>query len=340
MATPVPSLGPIPTINALTVWFTTFGPPQLFVADRGGEFHSAEVESFLKIWGVTPTFSEAYNPQANGQAEAAVKIASRMLFTALCDLSKTTGGTRYPYKAWVGQLNPVVMSYNMAPNRITGLSPYEIMFGRAPSVPLPHPERSVPLATEEALQDHLLALKMALHTSQRQVTEKLTERRNQIKRMFDKFRRPLTIEEGDYAYIYYPRTMMLPKLHPKAYGPFKVEHISRMPGTQEPVGITVNLGTEEAPRLKRFARARVHPLSYTHRDINWPALAKFADKCRNGTQGFIDNDSRPTDDAALVQGGQRRIAQENLIGVNEFEAHSSELINYIAQEQFNRLYDP
>ena len=88
------------------------------------------------------------------------------------------------------------MAYNFSPNRITGISPYEIVHGHPPPFLLPHPEKSFLQPTVEGLSDHLLTLKVALSEVQEFTKEKLEERREKIRNMFDKFRKPLRIRPG------------------------------------------------------------------------------------------------------------------------------------------------
>ena len=78
----------------------------------------------------------------------------------------------------------------------------------------------------------------------------------------------MRIKEGDYVYIFYPKTMKFTKLHPRSLGPFPVMYVSRMLGTEDPVGVTINIGTEEQPIHKQYARARVHPFSYVYKDTD------------------------------------------------------------------------
>ena len=100
----------MPILDSLTMLFARFRPPQIFVADRDSEFYNNEVYSFLTTWGVISAFSEAYNLQANGQAEAAIQIVTRCLQTALYNI-RMKGGTY------------IVTAYNCSPNCIMGLSP-------------------------------------------------------------------------------------------------------------------------------------------------------------------------------------------------------------------------
>lgn len=104
----------------------------------------------------------------------------------------------------------------------------------------------------------------------------MESRRNYIQNMFNRFRRPLKLKEGDYAYVYAPHDTILRKFQPRATGPFPVTHIHRLKGTNEPMAVELNIGTEDVPILKTFARYRILPLQYSHRDINWPLIERRA----------------------------------------------------------------
>ena len=286
--------------------------PQMLTMDNGSEFIGNEVKNFLRLWGVRMRYTLPYNPGANGQAEAAVRITTRRLYTALGEATQRMGVTRVPFKSWVRYLPYVVMAYNLSPNRITGISPYEVVFGRVPPFPIPNPEEHYLRPTEEGLSDYLLSLKTALAGIQETTSQKLRNRQEQVKRMFDKFRRPLEVKRGDYVYVYYPKAKKLEKLHPLATGPFLVTDVSYLAGTHSPTGVTVNTGTNERPEYRRFARERVHPLSFVHRDVRWKAISDFANKCRGGTQEFLKEFDRAVDHTAVTRGGNRRIEQQDL----------------------------
>ena len=366
-ASPLSSLAATPTMEAFVNLFTRFGPPQIFVADRGGEFWNEGLISFLKTWGILPIFSESYNPQANGQAEAAVRIVTRRLKTALHQMCMDREVNNfYPFKSWPKYLPYVVMAYNVSPNKITGLSPYELLFGRPFPFPLPSPEDAFPLPTDRALADFSLTLQAGLAAARARVTERLQVRREQIKKMFDRFRQPMRIAPGDYAFVYYPKTLILPKLHPPTYGPFPVTKVDYRAGTQDVVGVYLDVGTEANPDIKRFARARVHPFTYTHRDINWDRLAKFAKETRatdeeveiiepneevtdpvEDTQSFLLDAYNGIDDTFIIPtsfaqypggGGHRRIHSAGLLAPEHLEQQRLELLDRISGPTFKKYY--
>ena len=97
----------------------TFGIPAVITSDQGAPF----VGQFWKTWcarlGVRQAYSQAYRSQANGRAE----VAGRCLINILRKLETDS------HINWVEALPRVLRMYHDAPGE-TGLSPFEILFGR------------------------------------------------------------------------------------------------------------------------------------------------------------------------------------------------------------------
>ena len=112
--TPTPSCGAIiPKLNDL---FATFGYPDEIISDNS-PFKSEEFSNYCKSKDIYHDTSSPHNPQANGQAESAVKVAKRILaqndhVTAL-------------------------QVYRATPIKSTGYSPAELMLGRKIRTTLP-----------------------------------------------------------------------------------------------------------------------------------------------------------------------------------------------------------
>ena len=66
-------------IQATQRHFARYGAPVELHSDNGPQFTSTAFIEFLSEWGVTPVTSSPYFPQGNGKAEAAVKVAKRLL---------------------------------------------------------------------------------------------------------------------------------------------------------------------------------------------------------------------------------------------------------------------
>lgn len=60
-------------------WFASYGIPKRLITDGGSVFTSSVFESWCKDWNIVHSVSSPYNPQSNGKAENAVKIAKNLL---------------------------------------------------------------------------------------------------------------------------------------------------------------------------------------------------------------------------------------------------------------------
>jgi thymidylate kinase len=125
--------------------YAQHGLPKTVLTDQGKEFqhHFADL---MKEWGVHHLKSAAYNPQSNGQAEAAVK-------TILHGLQKSVGDNP---NEWDEKLPHVLIGLRSATHSTTGFSPFYINTGRHPVLPTqrrltqPHPVPYTPEAPSAA----------------------------------------------------------------------------------------------------------------------------------------------------------------------------------------------
>lgn len=68
--------------------------------------------------------------------------------------------------------------------------------------------------------DHLLTIQKALKEAKEIASTHLQRQKEQMKRTFDRHRRPLKIEVKDFAYVYYPCNLKLLKLHQSIHSDF------------------------------------------------------------------------------------------------------------------------
>ena len=307
-------------IEAFTAIFTRFGQPAMLIADNGREFRNRSVVAFLRMWGVQWKFTAPYNPQANGQAEAAVKIISNRLRLAM--IEEQEKNTKVP---WTILLPYVTMSYNQLPNESTGFSPYELMFGRTP--PLPYSDRQLDISDETLQQlncpDYLKEIKLALKEAQDLVNEKTRKKRESMQRNYNRCRKRLEIQVGDLVYITKPYSQILKKTETRAKGPYKVVKVSHHPTTHEVVGVEVDVTKPgaEKPDIRFYPRRRLRVLKVRIPETDWDGMQRPSASSNDGTAASEGDSSSQTDATTLRYVDEKvEVEMPDTLLVSEFGA--------------------
>lgn len=77
-----------------------------------------------------------HNPQANGQAEAALKVVLNRLITNIKHQAENRPDNKYVKSIWATVLLLVIYSYNITKHAATGYSPFQLIFERNPPLQL------------------------------------------------------------------------------------------------------------------------------------------------------------------------------------------------------------
>ena len=109
-------------------WFGCHGVPVQLHSDQGRNFESELIREVCALYGVQKTRTTPYHPQGNGQTER--------FNHKLCSLIKSLGVTER--RKWREALPHLMLVYNTTPHSVTGISPYTLMFGRKPVLPVDH----------------------------------------------------------------------------------------------------------------------------------------------------------------------------------------------------------
>ena len=123
---PVPSTSASETISALEKFFLTFGIPQKLVYDKGSAFMNEEFTSWTHELGITHAPRTAYSPWTNGKVE----IQNKHLGTHFRIFFEQAN------RNWSDLAPKFAFAHNTTANTSTGLTPYEIVFGQKPQIPL------------------------------------------------------------------------------------------------------------------------------------------------------------------------------------------------------------
>ena len=103
-----------------------YGFPEKFISDQGRNFESDLIKELCKIAGVKKVHTTPYHPKGNGQCERFNSTLCNMLGT-LSEEEKSD---------WKSHLGCMTHAYNCTKHASTTYSPYYLMFGRHPRLPI------------------------------------------------------------------------------------------------------------------------------------------------------------------------------------------------------------
>lgn len=110
-----------------------YGYPERIVSDRG-EFKAKEIKDYLRSQGIQLVLATSYHPQGNATVERGHQ-------ELVGSMEKWLGGKRdhngrLKKGAWPDYLPYAFLATNITIKRSTGYTPFELFFGRKPSIPI------------------------------------------------------------------------------------------------------------------------------------------------------------------------------------------------------------
>ncbi|KAK7938973.1 hypothetical protein WMY93_002299 [Mugilogobius chulae] len=102
-----------------------YGFPERLHTDQGPDFESKLIKELCDLSGIEKTRTTPYHPRGNP-----VERFNRTLLGMLGTLQVAQK------KKWKEFVKPLVHAYNCTKNEVTGFTPYELMFGRSPRLPV------------------------------------------------------------------------------------------------------------------------------------------------------------------------------------------------------------
>ena len=107
-------------------YFGLFGAPAYLVSDQGKAFMGHVITHLCELYGVQKLRTSPYHAQTNGQVE-------RMNQTIIRMISKLEEDKK---ACWSEHLPELLMAYNATCSAVTRYSPYYLLFGRRPRIPV------------------------------------------------------------------------------------------------------------------------------------------------------------------------------------------------------------
>ncbi|CAF3293289.1 unnamed protein product, partial [Rotaria socialis] len=113
-------------------YFCKYGIPAVILSDQGSHFRNQLMENIKQLIGYNHIYSTPYHPQTNGVVER----FNATFIPQIAKLQDTQGNN------WDEYLQAVVFAYNSGTHKTTNYSPYELLFGRSPRLPIEIPPSS------------------------------------------------------------------------------------------------------------------------------------------------------------------------------------------------------
>lgn len=102
-----------------------YGIPERLHSDQGRNFESAVIKNLCDLLGIKKSRTTPYHPRGNP-----VERFNRTLLAMLGTLEEVDK------VKWRDYVQPLVHAYNCTKNDTTGFSPYQLMYGRQPNLPI------------------------------------------------------------------------------------------------------------------------------------------------------------------------------------------------------------
>ena len=170
-----------------------YGFPEKFISDQGRNFESDLIKELCKIAGVKKLHTTPYHPQGNGQCERFNSTLCNMLGT-LSEEEKSD---------WKSYLGCMTHAYNCTKHASTTYSPYYLMFGRHPRLPI-DVEFGLPKSNSgdnSSKSRYVQKLRRRLNYAFQKATKVASQQANKYKSSYDKSIKGPQLQEKDLVLV-------------------------------------------------------------------------------------------------------------------------------------------
>ena len=221
------------------------GMPKAIISDRGTNFTSKLFEEFCQFFGINHRLTTAYHPASNGETERFNRTLISMLRKTLEDGA---------HGNWEEALGDVCFAYRASPHSSTLESPYYLVHGRDPNIPIARLLNAIPEPV--AAHDFLSTLTSRLQYSFLKAREASEKAREEQRKKYDARAKQLMFKVNDKVLL---ATKIVKPGDSKKFtdlfkGPFRV---TRVHNNQ-----TVDI-SDNAHRMQRVHLSRLRPFYET-----------------------------------------------------------------------------
>ena len=192
-------------------FFMVYGIPQSILSDRGQNFESNLFKNLLKVAGIKKLRTTPYRPQTNGACERFNRTLISLIGTMELEDKKN----------WIEKLNTLTHLYNCTRSSMTGHSPYKLVFGREPILPVDL-EFGLPGVTGigGGASAYANKLKETMQRVHELAEQQMVKRQRQMKKYYDKKANSIVLQEGDLVLVrneFRGRKKLLDRWSPDVY---------------------------------------------------------------------------------------------------------------------------
>ncbi|GFW40479.1 retrovirus-related Pol polyprotein from transposon 17.6 [Trichonephila clavipes] len=197
------------------------GFPKMICSDQGTNFTSKLSEKFLSVMGVSPRFSTPGHPESMG----AVERWNRTLKDMLSKNVQEHGSD------WDLHLPFLLFAYREIPHSTTGMSPFQLVYGRLPSGPISLlkevwvGERNIPTTLSRSVEKYLEDLIEKLRKAHEIAAETAEATQNNYASYYNLRSREKQFKVGDKVLVLLPSSTH--KLMKTWIGPATIIEITR-----------------------------------------------------------------------------------------------------------------
>ena len=216
LASKWPDAVPLRSVTAKAVmeglWqiFSRMALPMSIFTDQGSQLTGKLMHEVCQLMGIDKLQTTAYQPQTNGELERFQGTLNSMLTKATLE------------QLWTEQLSMALFAVRTFPNRDSGFSPYELVFGSNARTPLDllYAGWRDEVLGRYNLTEWMTRLVDRLETMREVTALKMAEVQKARKAVYDKNSQTRSLEPGDLEL--YRKPGLTPKLTEAWSGPFEV----------------------------------------------------------------------------------------------------------------------
>ena len=171
-----------------------YGVPAYLHSDQGANLCSELIKTICKLLGVERTRTSAYHPQGNGQVERFNRTLESMLAKVVNENQKN----------WDTCLQKVLFAYRTSIHDTTGFTPFHLVFGRTPNLPVDLMLGRFDQDELPEYPDFVQDLHGKLKESFSIANKRLSDANARQKKAYDKRCHGVDFKVGDRVWLYVP----------------------------------------------------------------------------------------------------------------------------------------